>query len=85
MKESSQKDYIAKVLRDLMNFIESQLVENTKQGEQKQQSKSHIDDFVQLSQFLKKNFDSKTIATIAKITRDRANAFRRDDKSLRRK
>ena len=65
--------------------IESQSIENTKQHDEKQQSKTHIDDFVQLSQFLKKSLDSKTIVTIAKITRDRANAFYRDEKNLKRK
>ena len=85
MNESSQENYIAKALRDLRLRFESQSIANMKQRDEEQQSKTHVDDFVQLSQFLKKNLDSKTIASIAKITRDRANAFYRDERSLRRK
>ena len=78
--EPSQEDHIAEALRDLGMCTESQPVAN-----REQQPGAHIDDFVQLSQFLEESPDPEAIASAAGVTRGRAGAFYRDGRSLGRK
>lgn len=86
-KKKNDEHHILKALRDLKIRRQFSSIANIEHVE-KLKFDVDINDFVQVSQFLKKSLDSKTITifivVVVEITKTRREIYKRDERKLRR-
>ena len=82
-KKKNEKHHILKTLHDLKMRRQSFSIANN-ENDEKLRFDVDINDFVKISQFLKKSLDSKIITIVVEVTRKRREIYERDERKLKR-